>query len=62
VDPGAAHPEPSTLGQPQPYRTAASTIEAFFYLVGLDNPDRLAGWLRDRPQDAPTLLKLLEKK
>jgi hypothetical protein len=55
-------PEPSTLGQPQPYRTASSTIEAFFYLVGLNEADRLAGWLRERPQDAPTLLKLLEKK
>jgi hypothetical protein len=55
-------PEPSTLGQPQPYRTAASTIAAFWYVVGLDEPDRLAGWLRERPHDAPTLLRLLENK
>ena len=55
-------PQPSTLGQPQQYRTASSTIAAFWYVVGLNEPDRLAGWLRDRPQDAPTLLKLLENK
>jgi hypothetical protein len=37
-------------------------IDAFRYLVGLDDPERLAAWLRDRPQDARFLLKLLENK
>jgi hypothetical protein len=47
---------------PPAYQTAASTIDAFRYLVGLDDPERLAAWLRDRPQDARFLLKLLENK
>ena len=47
---------------PRPYQTAASTIDAFWYLVRLRNPGRLKAWLADRPQDAPTLLQLLESK
>jgi len=47
---------------PRPYRTAQSTIDAFFYLVRLDEPAHLKAWLADRPQDAPTLFKLLESK
>ena len=46
----------------RPYRTAASTIDAFWYLVRLRDPVRLKTWLADHPQDAPTLLKLLENK
>jgi hypothetical protein len=46
----------------RPYRTAASTIDAFWYLVGLRDPERLKTWLADHPQDAPTLHKLLENK
>jgi hypothetical protein len=46
----------------RPYRTAASTIDAFWYLVRLRDPGRLKAWLADRPQDAPTLLQLLENK
>ena len=44
------------------YRTAASTIDAFWYLVRLRDPGRLKAWLADHPQDASTLLKLLENK
>jgi hypothetical protein len=46
----------------RPYQTADSTIDAFKYLVRLNDPERLKAWLADRPQDAPTLLKLLESK
>jgi hypothetical protein len=42
--------------------TTASTVETFWMLVNLNNPDRLGAWMADRPQDAPTLMKLLEKK
>lgn len=35
-----------------------STIDAFWYLVRLNDPDRLKAWLAARPMDAPTLLKL----
>jgi hypothetical protein len=56
-------PEFPPADKPPPaYQTAASTIDAFRYLVGLDDPERLAAWLRDRPQDARFLLKLLENK
>ena len=41
--------------KPRPYRTAESTIEAFWYLVRLNDPDRLKAWLAARPLDAPTL-------
>jgi hypothetical protein len=48
--------------EPEPYRPAASTVDAFWFVVGLDDAARLAGWLRERPKDAPLLLKLLEIK
>jgi hypothetical protein len=46
----------------QHYRTPQSTIDAFWFVVGLCNPERLKSWLGDRPKDAPFLLKLLEGK
>jgi hypothetical protein len=48
--------------RPEPYHTAQSTIGAFWFGVGLRDPERLTGWLRDHPQDAPWLIKLLEGK
>jgi hypothetical protein len=47
---------------PQPYRTSQVTEDAFWFVVGLNDPDRLKAWMRDHPKDAPTLLKLLESK
>lgn len=47
---------------PSPYRPAASTIDAFWYLVGLRDQERFRDWLADHPYDAPFLLKLLEAK
>ncbi len=44
--------------KPRPYRTAESTIDAFWHLVRLNDPDRLKAWLATRPLDAPSLLKL----
>jgi hypothetical protein len=49
-------------GEPEPSRPAASTVDAFSYVVSLDDLDRLKAWLRDRPEDTPALLKLLEIK
>jgi hypothetical protein len=46
--------------KPRPYRTAESTIDAFWYLVGLNDPDRLEAWLADRPRDQQTLYALLQ--
>jgi hypothetical protein len=50
-------PQPA---KPEPYRPAASTVDAFWYVVGLRNPERIKAWLHARPEDAPFLLKLLE--
>ena len=46
----------------EPYRPAKSTIAAFWYVVSLNDPERLKGWMRNHPKDAPALLKLLESK
>ena len=48
--------------KPRPYQTAQSTIDAFWYLVQINEPDRLKAWLEARPLDAPTLLKLYEER
>jgi hypothetical protein len=47
---------------PEPYRPAASTIDAFLYLVATDDAPRVRTWLADRPKDMPYLLDLLESK
>lgn len=54
-------PEPPQPA-PRPYRTPQATIDAFFYVVGLDDPPRLAAWLADHPRDAAYVRKLLEQK
>jgi hypothetical protein len=46
--------------RPRPYRTAESTIDAFWHLVRLKDSDRLAAWLDDHPRDASFLYELLE--
>jgi hypothetical protein len=47
--------------EPEPYRPAASTVEAFRYLVAAGDVGHLKGWLADRPKDASLLLALLER-
>jgi hypothetical protein len=48
--------------KPRPYRTTAdSTVAAFKYVLSLNDPERLKGWLAEHPKDAPTLLELLGK-
>jgi hypothetical protein len=54
--------DPPVPREPAPYRTPEATVNAFWYVVGLDDLDRLAAWLDDHPQDKRTLLKLLESK
>jgi hypothetical protein len=46
----------------QPYRTSESTQQAFWYVVRLADPERLAAWLDDHPKDETFLLNLLERK
>jgi hypothetical protein len=59
-------PPPATSdipnARPEPYRPAQSTIDAFWFVINLRDPERFKAWLADHPQDAPTLLKLLEPK
>jgi hypothetical protein len=47
---------------PAPYRPAQSTIDSFWFVVGLDDPGRLKAWFANHPRDVPALLKLLENK
>jgi hypothetical protein len=47
---------------PEPYRTPQSTIDAFWYVVRLADPQRLAAWLDDHPKGEFFLLNLLESK
>jgi hypothetical protein len=46
----------------QPYRTPQATIDAFWYVVRLDDPDYLARWLVQHPLDATALQALWEAK
>jgi hypothetical protein len=46
----------------QAYRTPQSTIDAFFYVVRLDDPDYLKRWLARHPDDAAHLLKIWKAK
>jgi hypothetical protein len=48
--------------RPEPYRTPQSTIDAFWYVERLDDPEHLARWLTDHPRDADFLLKLWKAK
>jgi hypothetical protein len=50
------------VSEPPPYHTPQSTVDAFWFVVGLANPERFKAWLADRPKDAPFLFKLLEAK
>ena len=59
---GAAPSNAPAPREAPPRRPAASTIAAFWYVVGLRDPDRFKAWLRDRSEDAPFLLELLETK
>jgi hypothetical protein len=48
--------------EPKPYCPAASTVSAFWFMVGLSDPKRLAAWLDAHPNDEIFLLNLLESK
>jgi hypothetical protein len=44
------------------YRTPQSTVETFFYMVRLEDGEKLRAWLRNHPRDAAFLLKLWKDK
>jgi hypothetical protein len=54
------HLEPPLPREPEPYRPARSTVDAFRMLAANGDIGRLKAWLADRPKDAPLLLALLE--
>jgi hypothetical protein len=53
--------QPARL-QAQPYRTPQSTIDAFWYVTRLDDPEYLKRWLSQHPRDVALLQKLWEAK
>jgi hypothetical protein len=57
VDEPAKIPPPR---EPEPYRLAQSTVDAFRFVAATGDVARLKAWLADRPKDAPLLLALLE--
>jgi hypothetical protein len=48
--------------KPPKYATPEATINAFWFVVRLADPERLAAWLDDHPKDEFFLLKVLERK
>jgi hypothetical protein len=46
--------------EPEPYRPAQSTVDAFRLVAAANDVSRLKAWLLARPTDAPFLLALLE--
>jgi hypothetical protein len=48
--------------KPRPYQTAQTTIDAFWYVVRLNDTDYLEAWLADHPKDLATLLKIYEER
>lgn len=61
-DPSKRSPPAARGPEPKPYRTPQSTIDAFWYVVRLEDPDYLKRWLERHPRDAETLCKLWEGK
>ena len=59
---GEAAPKPSAeqRRRPEPYRTPQATVDAFWYVAGLNDADYLKHWLEQHPRDAETLCKLWE--
>ncbi|MGY2906551.1 hypothetical protein [Bradyrhizobium sp. URHC0002] len=44
--------------QCEPYAPAQSTVDAFWHVHRLENPDCLARWLANHPADAPALYEI----
>jgi hypothetical protein len=47
---------------PRHYRTPQATVDAFFFVTRLDDPDYLARWLDQHPRDEKFLCKLWKAK
>jgi hypothetical protein len=51
--------QPNPIRKPL-YRTAQSTVDAFHFVLSHGDQEQLTTWLRNHPDDAPTLLHILE--
>jgi hypothetical protein len=61
---GGEPPLPTSIpsSPARPYRTPEATVNAFWYVAGLDDPDYLKRWLAEHPRDVVALQKLWETK
>ncbi|MET4034443.1 hypothetical protein ABIB94_008350 [Bradyrhizobium sp. JR7.2] len=57
MPPAARRAEPKKA---RPYEPAASTIDAFLFVLGTGDVERLSAWLARHPADAPHLLRIYE--
>jgi hypothetical protein len=63
IDVEPVHEEPALAEPPRRrYQTPQSTIDAFWYVVRLDDTDYLGRWLADHPLDAPHLHEIWRAK
>ena len=52
---------PEAFGRkPKSSPLPAATVDELWQLVEADDPERLKGWLLERPKDVPALLNILE--
>jgi hypothetical protein len=56
-----AQTEPEAAPQ-RGYGTPQATVDAFFYVLRLEDPEYLARWLAEHPLDAAHLQKIWERK
>jgi hypothetical protein len=60
---GEPPPEPKIEpSAPKPYRPPQATVDAFWFVVRLDDPEYLARWLAQHPADAPHLHEIWERR
>lgn len=58
---GELPPAPTVAALEKPQRrTPQATVDAFQFVMGLGDPDRLTAWLRNHPDDATALLDTVE--
>jgi hypothetical protein len=53
-------PEPFEWPPCRPYKTPQSTIDAFHFVLQTGDQERISSWIRNHPDDAPSLIRLVE--
>lgn len=54
--------QPAPVPRREPYAPPQATVDAFKFVISLDDPEYLARWLADHPADAPELFQLWKSK